>query len=126
MRFICIVRIYISDLGLFKIILIPVIFTNIGLLTITYNLAIKCILCIYLNFCFIQIECVIGWYGENCNRRCAGHCKDGTTCNHVTGQCNEGCDTGWTGFMCDKGNFFLFYKISHFILELHYLHHITK
>ncbi|XP_034321052.2 uncharacterized protein [Magallana gigas] len=51
---------------------------------------------------FIVKECVIGWYGENCNRRCAGHCKDGTTCNHVTGQCNEGCDTGWTGYMCDK------------------------
>lgn len=63
-------------------------------------------MCIYLNVCFIQIECVIGWYGENCNRRCAGHCKDGTTCNHVTGQCNEGCDTGWTGYMCDKGIFF--------------------
>lgn len=68
----------------------------------------------YLNFCF-----VIGWYGENCNRRCTGHCKDGTTCNHVTGQCNEGCDAGWTGFMCDKGDFF-FQNIT-LILELHYI-----
>uniref|UniRef100_A0A8W8NVN9 protein-tyrosine-phosphatase n=1 Tax=Magallana gigas TaxID=29159 RepID=A0A8W8NVN9_MAGGI len=36
----------------------------------------------------------------NCDKR---HCRDGTTCNHVTGQCNRGCDAGWTGVMCEKG-----------------------
>lgn len=34
----------------------------------------------------------------------------------MTGQCNEGCDTGWTGYMCDKGNFFsVFQNITFYI-----------
>lgn len=49
-------------------------------------------------------ECGRGWYGGNCSRRCVGHCKDGATCNHVTGQCNGGCDAGWEGYLCEKGN----------------------
>uniref|UniRef100_A0A8W8NKE0 Scavenger receptor class F member 2 n=1 Tax=Magallana gigas TaxID=29159 RepID=A0A8W8NKE0_MAGGI len=27
---------------------------------------------------------------------------DSTKCNHVTGQCEKGCDTGWTGSLCTK------------------------
>uniref|UniRef100_K1PJI1 Scavenger receptor class F member 2 n=1 Tax=Magallana gigas TaxID=29159 RepID=K1PJI1_MAGGI len=46
-------------------------------------------------------KCKLGWFGENCSRLCVGHCKDGATCNHVTGQCNEGCGTGWKGFICE-------------------------
>eukprot|EP00105_Crassostrea_gigas_P043581 XP_019927729.1 PREDICTED: multiple epidermal growth factor-like domains protein 10 [Crassostrea gigas] len=42
------------------------------------------------------------WYGVNCSRPCVGYCKDNTTCNHVTGQCNGGCNAGWTGIFCDK------------------------
>lgn len=52
----------------------------------------------------IAKECGRGWYGVNCSRRCVGHCKDGATCNHVTGQCNGGCDAGWEGYLCEKGN----------------------
>lgn len=51
-----------------------------------------------------------GWYGVNCSRPCVGYCKDGTTCNHVTGQCNGGCNAGWTAIFCDKG-IFLFQSI---------------
>lgn len=40
----------------------------------------------------------------NCKEQCVGHCKDNTSCNSVTGQCDGGCDTGWTGFHCNKGN----------------------
>eukprot|EP00105_Crassostrea_gigas_P040326 XP_019924474.1 PREDICTED: protein draper-like [Crassostrea gigas] len=42
------------------------------------------------------------WYGVNCSQRCAGHCKDNDTCNYVTGQCDRGCDAGWTQSDCDK------------------------
>lgn len=31
----------------------------------------------------------------NCSQQCTGHCRDGTTCNHVTGQCDRGCADGW-------------------------------
>lgn len=55
-----------------------------------------------LFFCIT--ECKKGWYGDNCTQQCTAHCKDNTTCNHVTGLCDEGCDKGWKGYMCDKGS----------------------
>lgn len=58
--------------------------------------------CGFFLCCFL-LECKLGWFGENCSRLCVGHCKDGATCNHVTGQCKEGCGTGWTGFICEIG-----------------------
>lgn len=52
----------------------------------------------------LRIECREGLYGERCSQLCSGNCKDNETCNHVTGQCDKGCTTGWKGAMCDKGN----------------------
>lgn len=49
-------------------------------------------------------ECKEGWYGVNCTKPCVGHCRNATTCNHVTGRCDGGCHAGWTGSMCDKGS----------------------
>lgn len=51
-----------------------------------------------------MIECGEGWFGVNCSEQCTGHCRNRTSCNHVTGQCDEGCGTGWKGSMCDIGN----------------------
>nr|XP_034320459.1 multiple epidermal growth factor-like domains protein 10 [Crassostrea gigas] len=51
---------------------------------------------------YCKTKCTEGWYGVNCSQQCSGHCKDGTTCNHVTGQCDRGCDKGWTGSLCVK------------------------
>lgn len=48
-------------------------------------------------------ECSVGWHGVNCSQQCKGHCRDGDTCNHVTGVCDKGCDTGWKGVQCDTG-----------------------
>lgn len=56
------------------------------------------------TFLFLCIECREGWYGLNCSQQCVGHCRNGATCNHVTGQCDGGCDAGWTGHQCKKGN----------------------
>lgn len=52
---------------------------------------------------FLLTVCDEMWYGVNCSQRCAGHCKDNDTCNYVTGQCDRGCDAGWTQSDCDKG-----------------------
>lgn len=53
---------------------------------------------------FFITECEKGWYGDNCRHQCKRYCKDGTTCNHVNGQCDAGCNAGWTGPFCDKGS----------------------
>ena len=56
------------------------------------------------NFFLIK-ECSKGWYGLDCKQQCSRHCKDNTTCNHVTGQCDGGCAAGWRGGLCDQGIF---------------------
>lgn len=52
-----------------------------------------------------NIECREGWYGDSCRLQCLGHCRDGVTCNHVTGRCDTGCAAGWTGTLCKKGKY---------------------
>lgn len=47
--------------------------------------------------------CTGGWYGINCSQQCVGHCRDGTTCNYLTGLCDRGCEAGWRGTRCDTG-----------------------
>nr|XP_034321045.1 protein draper isoform X1 [Crassostrea gigas] len=47
-------------------------------------------------------KCSIGWHGVDCSQQCKGYCRDGTTCNHVTGLCDKGCESGWKGVQCDK------------------------
>lgn len=50
-------------------------------------------------------ECKVGLHGINCSQQCVGRCRDGVTCNHVTGTCDRGCDAGWTGIFCNEGIF---------------------
>ena len=47
-------------------------------------------------------ECTAGWYGLDCKQQCSGQCKENIVCNHVSGQCNEGCAVGWRGNDCNK------------------------
>lgn len=56
------------------------------------------------TFIFFGTACIEGRYGLNCSLQCVGHCRDGITCNHVTGLCDGGCDKGWRGNMCENGN----------------------
>lgn len=81
----------------FQIFIVPYFQLNLNTLLQQYfNLKIPC-------FCIT--ECEDRWYGVNCTKQCIGHCRDNTPCNHVTGQCDKGCDTGWKGYMCEKGNY---------------------
>uniref|UniRef100_A0A8W8NV84 Scavenger receptor class F member 2 n=1 Tax=Magallana gigas TaxID=29159 RepID=A0A8W8NV84_MAGGI len=45
-------------------------------------------------------KCRDGMYGFNCSHQCSSHCRDRSVCSHVTGQCDRGCDAGWTGLFC--------------------------
>ncbi|XP_052694729.1 multiple epidermal growth factor-like domains protein 10 [Crassostrea angulata] len=54
---------------------------------------------------YCNTQCGKGWFGLNCSQHCVGHCKYNMSCNHATGQCDEGCAAGWTGTTCDKGRF---------------------
>ena len=56
------------------------------------------------NYFVIQLECPIGKYGQNCERKCK--CLNGGKCDHVTGQCD--CKVGFYGdtcLECPEGNY---------------------
>uniref|UniRef100_A0A8W8P115 EGF-like domain-containing protein n=1 Tax=Magallana gigas TaxID=29159 RepID=A0A8W8P115_MAGGI len=53
---------------------------------------------IKLGHCFI---CQPGWTGATCITKCIEG-WDNIVCNDVTGQCDRGCDAGWTGYFCNK------------------------
>nr|XP_022305540.1 multiple epidermal growth factor-like domains protein 10 [Crassostrea virginica] len=85
------------------------------------NCEIHCPINCKFNSCHIEkgtcFECNPGWtgatcdekcddglYGQNCNKNCSGisgHCMNITSCNHVTGQCDNGCSHGWHGPYCE-------------------------
>lgn len=52
---------------------------------------------------FVRLECIAGYYGEECGSIC-GYCLDNTTCHHVTGSCNEGCQSGYQEPNCTEGD----------------------
>lgn len=55
---------------------------------------------------YCNITCREGWYGDKSSQQCVGHCRDNTTCNHVIGQCDKGCEAGRTGIVfCDDGKY---------------------
>lgn len=78
------------------------------------------IISFFLIFLFLSVSsicshlkgCEDGFYSQNCNRQCSGHCKDNATCNHVTGQCEEGCAAGWKGLNCDIGRVVFVLNVS--------------
>lgn len=60
-----------------------------------------------VNANFPLTACSHGWYGQDCEQRCIGYCKRNIFCNHMTGQCEKGCDVGWSRSFCNKGNCFV-------------------
>ena len=48
----------------------------------------------------ISVECQPGLYGIECKDNCSKHCLDPMNCDHMTGQCVDGCANGWIGQKC--------------------------
>lgn len=49
--------------------------------------------------CIVFIACPDRFYGDNCSLSC-GHCMHFDPCHHISGQCLNGCDPGWSGLHC--------------------------
>lgn len=54
-------------------------------------------------FLFPDVECPSGYFGKGCRERCRGHCIRDEPCDHISGECSNGCQDGYTGERCDKG-----------------------
>ena len=50
------------------------------------------------------LDCPEGLYGSKCLQNCSMTCGDPGKCDIMTGHCIGGCQVGWTGAMCEKGN----------------------
>lgn len=61
-----------------------------------------------LFFQKIKKECSPGTYGQGCSNNCSGHCLNDAACNITTGSCDQGCQAGYAGRLCDKGLKLLF------------------
>ena len=57
----------------------------------------------FIKYIYSLLECQRGTYGINCSGLC-GHCSDLSECSHIDGSCLTGCDDGYHGRLCDKGN----------------------
>lgn len=62
------------------------------------------------------IECDDGTYGYNCVNTCSVHCVNDSHCNKQTGNCDRGCNPGYTYSDCEKGGF-----IDKHIAKIHIL-----
>nr|XP_034319545.1 multiple epidermal growth factor-like domains protein 11 [Crassostrea gigas] len=53
----------------------------------------------------LTIDCIECPNGQFISNRacvdCPGHCKDGASCNKLTGMCDNGCANHWTGTFCE-------------------------
>ena len=59
-----------------------------------------------IPLCFFNkklTECPVGLFGVNCDGFCSPNCKTLGMCDKVNGQCEGGCQAGWTQRKCDAG-----------------------
>lgn len=61
-----------------------------------------------IYFIISKQECLLGTYGQGCLNTCSGHCLNSATCNRTTGSCDQGCQAGYKGKLCEEGFKFLF------------------
>ena len=62
---------------------------------------------------FYVTGCHVYTYGPDCIY--CGNCSGGVQCNHVTGTCPKGCDSGIYGEKCDLGNVKIKFSFSKMI-----------
>lgn len=53
---------------------------------------------------YFSLACSNRTYGENCSKTC-GKCRHSEQCHHINGTCSNGCDSGYQGDKCDKGEY---------------------
>lgn len=53
-----------------------------------------------IKWIHIFVECPLGTYGPYCAHKCSGHCLGSVACNRTTGNCDTGCDFGYTREIC--------------------------
>ena len=59
-------------------------------------------------FSLFSPECDSGHYGERCSKPCNEHCAgeiNNSSCHHVDGSCDLGCDPGYQVDWCTRGKF---------------------
>lgn len=66
------------------------------------------------------LECDEGKFGLHCNQSC-GHCLNNEQCHYINGTCFNGCDSGYYGRECKKGN-----VIKRVILKKKFNFHLNK
>ena len=79
----------------------------------------------HYNSYFFVTACQDETYGHNCTKQCsARHCKNVTSfCMPTTGECEGGCQDGWTGIDCSKadvsksGKYICTFAVSEFMTK---------
>ena len=76
--------------------------------------------------CYIYVllpqECSSGAYGKDCTKKCSGYCLHNKTCNHIDGNCTDGCQDGYIGNNCNtcktsvNVNFYQFSPLTLYLL----------
>ena len=57
--------------------------------------------------------CVAGHFGSNCASTCSGNCVNDEHCNHITGNCDNGCKDGYYETNnCSMGNLQIYQRVS--------------
>ena len=70
-----------------------------------------------LPFCYTKgpvEECEYGYYGTNCRQTC-GKCAGASQCDHVTGECANGCMPGYFSALCTEGKLLTNFLVPHTI-----------
>lgn len=61
------------------------------------------VLLIWLQYTgFVLIECPPGYFGKGCRERCSGHCIRDEPCDHINGECSNGCQDGYIWSRCSE------------------------
>lgn len=61
---------------------------------------------IYCIYNYYHLACEFGYYGMGCNQECSTFCKKSRDCYPISGNCKDGCKSGWQGNDCLEGQFY--------------------